>query len=178
MAAVHNKTTTLHPYLMPAVHKMVIDAGLEMEATFWTHQASTWACVREQFHNMVIVLSQHGHRLTPTLAANPPHFVVDFERLAIHPQSNLTVYQAARKLGWTQAPMHANCWWGKVAGAVQGNYRFHGGVEPRVALNLHIERKVKSAVSTTAIYFPWWTGSQSYAEILEMRAVGRAQLTN
>lgn len=163
--------TTLHPFLTPATHKMVIDAGLEMEATFWTHQTSTWACVREQFQNMVIALAQHGQLLTPTLATNPPDFVVEFEHLAIHPRSTLTVYQAARQLEWTQSPAHANCWWGKVAGG-WGNYRFHGGIEPRAALNGHIKRLV---VDRNGL-IPWWGYGKNYDKIVEMRAVGRTQL--
>ena len=149
----------MHPYLTPATRKLVIDAGLELQAEFWTHQASTWACVRQQFENMVIANAQHGQHLTPTLVANPPQFVVDFERLAT---TGLTVHQVAYKLNWTQPAASACCWWGKVAGGpakgkirrgqpgyVEGTpnviwgHRYWGGLHPRKALNVHIKRKVE-----------------------------------
>ena len=142
----------MHPYLTPATRQLVTAAGLEREVDFWTHHASTWACVRTQFKNMVIALDQHGQHITPALAFNPPQFVLDFERLALQPHSKLTVHQAARKLGWTQPAVNCCCWWGKVAGAP----RYHGGLPPSIALNAYICRQIKLATTNSGIRIPWW----------------------
>jgi hypothetical protein len=188
-------THHMHPYLTPAVQQLVIDAGLVMEAAFWTHNSSHWALVNTQFQNTVIALHQHGCPLTPTLVAYPPNYVVDFERLAIHPHSNLTPQQAAHKLGWTKPATSTTCWWGKRQGGpcrgaakpgqpgfvdgpgnVTWGARYHGGVHPRTALNAHIKRKVlTNRANPNAIYIPWWGAGLPYAKILEMRAQGRAQ---
>jgi len=181
-------TTHFHPYLTPAVQQQA--QGLEMEVGFWTHNSSTWALVNLQFKSLVMVLTQGGQPLTPTLAANPPQAMVEFERLAIHPHSKLTVAQAVYRLGWAQAPMSSCCWWGKVAGGpskgkllrgqpgfveggpniIWGN-RYHGGLTPPMALRAYIDRKANSNLTM----FPWWSCGQPYAHILDMQAVGRTQ---
>ena len=159
----------MHPYLTPATRQLVIDAGLEMEVEFWTHHASTWACVRQQFKNMVIALDQHGQHLTPGMAYNPPQFVLDFECLAIHPQSNLTVHQAARKLGWNQPAVSCCCWWGKVAGAPGILHRYYGGFPPPLALNVYICRQVQKTTGTGSVQIPWWGAGLDYNKITQIQ---------
>ena len=158
----------MHPYLTPATRKMIIDAGLEMESKFWTYQASTWACVNTQFKNMVIALNQHGQNITPYTAANPPQFVLDFESLAIQPQSNLTVHQAAHKLGWNQPAAYCCCWWGKVAHTPQ---RYYGGLPPHIALNAYICRQILK--TTGAIKIPWWGAGLDFNKITQIQIEAR-----
>jgi len=180
--------THFHPYVTPAVQQLVLDAGLEVEVGFWTHHSSHWALVNTQFQNTVIALHQHGCPLTPTLVAYPPNYVVDFERLAIHPHSNLTVDQAARKLGWTKPAAGTTCWWGKrqggpCRGGQPGNViwgaRYHGGVRPRNALNSYIKRQAQMAANRSNpkchLWLPWWAGGKPKATIDAMQAACRAQ---
>ena len=159
----------MHPYLTPATRQMVVDAGLEMESKFWTHRGSTWACVNQQFKNMVVALDQHGQQITPALAFNPPQFVVDFERLALQPHSKLTVHQAARKLGWNQPAVNCCCWWGKVAGA----QRYHGGLPPSTALNAYICRQIKLTTTNSGIRIPWWGAGLDFNKITQMQIEAR-----
>lgn len=161
----------MHPYLTANTRQLVINAGLEFEADFWTHQASTWACVRKQFKNMVIALEQHGQHITPYTAANPPQFVLDFECLAIQPQSKLTVDQAARKLGWNQPAINCTCWWGKV----DGQPRYYGGLPPKTALNAFICRQIKKTTTNTGIRIPWWGAGLSFDKITQMQLEARNQ---
>ena len=191
----------MHPYLTPAVRQLVIDAGLEMELGFWTHNSSHWALVNTQFQNTVLALHQHGCPLTPALVAYPPNYVVDFERLAIQPGSNLTAQQAATKLGWTKPAASTACWWGKRQGGalrskrgllpgqpgyVEGGLnlgpwgaRYHGGLHPRLALDAHIKRQVQMVANRSNpncyVWVPWWAGGKPKATIDAMRAAGRAQ---
>ena len=162
----------LHPYLTPATRKLVIDAGLELEAGFWTYNSSHWALVNTQFKNTKIALAQHGCPLTPSLVAHPPDYVAEFDRLT-NPHSNLTVHQAADNLGWTVPAAYTCCWWGKVQGGPCRNrgYRYHGGQHPRLALNNYIRRQVQMDAkrNTAAIYIPWWGAGMDYSKIMERR---------
>ena len=160
----------MHPYLTPATRQMVIDAGLEMEANFWTHQASTWACVHMQFKNMVIALDQHGQHITPYTAANPPQYILDFEQLALQPLSKLTVHQAARKLGWVQPAFNRCCWWGKAAGS---NF-YYGGLPPSTALNAHIVRWIQKSSKNAAVQIPWWGAGIDFNTIQQIQLEARA----
>lgn len=155
----------MHPYLTPATRQLVTAAGLEMEVDFWTHHASTWACVRQQFKNMVIALDQQGLHLTPSVVSNPPQFVLDFECLAIHPQSKLTVHQAARKLGWNQPAVSCCCWWGKVEGALN---LYYGGIPPTLALNAYICRQIQKTTSGS-LKIPWWGAGIDYNKITQIQ---------
>ena len=159
----------MHPYLTPTTHQMVVNAGLEMETGFWTHQSSTWACVHMQFKNMVIALDQHGEHITPALASNPPQYVLDFENLALQPQSKLTVHQAARKLGWVQPAFNRCCWWGKAAGS---NF-FYGGLPPPTALNAHIVRQIQKTTNNT-LQIPWWAAGIDFNKIQQIQVEARA----
>ena len=155
--------------LTPATRQKVIDAGLEFEAGFWTHQASTWACVHTQFKNMVIALEQRGQHITPYTAAHPPQFVLDVENLALQPQSKLTVHQAARKLGWTQPAEYCCCWWGKVAGAP----RYYGGLPPSTALNAYICKKIVLTMDPRGLKIPWWGAGLDYGKIAQIQLEAR-----
>ncbi len=159
----------MHPYLTPATRSMVINAGLEMEAEFWTHQASTWACVHTQFKNMVIALDQHGLTITPSMASNPPQHVLDFEQLALQPLSKLTVHQAAHQLGWVQPAFNRCCWWGRAAGS---NFCY-GGLPPSVALNAHIVRQVQKTTSNT-LRIPWWGAGIAFDKIQQIQLEARS----
>ena len=154
----------MHPFLSAATRQQVIDAGLEIEADFWTYQGSTWACVNTQFKNMVLALEQHGQHITPYTAANPPQFILDFEQLAIQPNSKLTVDQAARKVGLNQSA-YICCWWGKVAGA----QRYYGGLPPSIALNNYICRQIQKTTTTSGIRIPWWGAGIDYNKIAQIQ---------
>lgn len=155
----------MHPYLNGRTRQLVIDSGLEFEADFWTHQGSTWACVNTQFKNMVIALEQHGQHITPYTVANPPDFVLDFEYLAIQPQSKLTVHQAALKLGWNQPAVNCTCWWGNVAGTPH----YYGGLPPKIALNSYICRQIKNTNTKNGIRIPWWGAGIDFNKITQIQ---------
>ena len=160
----------MHPYLTPATRQMVINAGLEMEAEFWTHQGSTWACVHTQFKNMVIALGQHGQNITPSIASNPPQYILDFEQLALQPISKLTVHQAAHKLGWTQPAVNCCCWWGKATGS---NF-YYGGLPPSTALNAHIVRWIQKSSNNASVKIPWWGAGIDFNKIQQIQLEARA----
>ena len=160
----------MHPFLTPTTRQMVIDAGLEIEAGFWIHQASTWACVRTQFKNMVIALEQHGQHITPYTAANPPQYILDFEQLALQPLSKLTVHQAARKLGWNQPAFYRCCWWGKAIGS---NF-YYGGLPPSTALNAHIVRWIQKSSKNATVQIPWWGAGIDFNTIQQIQLEARA----
>ena len=160
----------MHPYLTPATRQMVIDAGLEMETGFWTHQGSTWACVHTQFKNMVIALGQHGLNITPSIASNPPQYILDFEQLALQPLSKLTVHQAAHKLGWTQPAVNCCCWWGKATGS---NF-YYGGLPPSTALNAHILRWIQKSSNNASVKIPWWGAGIDFNKIQQIQLEAQA----
>ena len=160
----------MHPYLTPATRQMVINAGLEMEAEFWTHQGSTWACVHTQFKNMVIALDQHGLNITPSIASNPPQYILDFEQLALQPLSKLTVHQAAHKLGWIQPAVNCCCWWGKADGI---NF-YYGGLPPSTALNAHIVRWIQKSSNNASVKIPWWGAGMDFNKIQQIQLEARA----
>ena len=118
-----------------------------------------------------MALDQQGLHLTPSVVSNPPQFVLDFECLAIHPRSKLTVHQAARKLGWNQPAVNCTCWWGKVAGAP----RYYGGLPPSTALNAYICRQIQKTTNTGAIQIPWWGAGLDFSKITQIQLEARKQ---
>jgi len=158
--------THLHPYVTPAVQQLLIDAGLELEAGFWTHNSSHWTLVNQQFKNLATALGQQGKQLTPALAANPPKAALEADY---------------------RGNTSGCCWWGKRRGGPLrpkrgllpgqpgyveggpnlGNWgaRYHGGLHPRVALDAHIKRQVQMALNRgnpkCHLWVPWYGRLQS-----------------
>ena len=160
--------THFHPYVTPAVQQLVLDAGLEIEAGFWTHNSSAWTLVNQQFKNLVCALDQHKQPLTPGLCKRTP---AGFDFHAFKYRGNTS----------------GCAWWGKrwggpsrskrgllpgqpgyVAGGLNlgpWGARYHGGLHPRVALDAHIKRQVQMALNRgnpkCHLWVPWYGRLQS-----------------